>query len=98
MIRLIVISVGGSSSRRRISPITYPTASPSATPPTVASRNSRLASSSENVPPTAAATRDPVGDQGRGVVDQALALDQVDDAAGSAQAAHDGRRRHRVGR
>ena len=39
---------------------------------------------------------DAVRDQGGRVVDQALALDQVDDAAGGAQPAHDGGRRDRV--
>jgi hypothetical protein len=52
----MVISVGGSSRRRRISPITNPTARPRATPPTTLTRKARLASASENVPSTAATT------------------------------------------
>ena len=39
-----------------------------------------------------------VGHERGGIVDEALALDQVDDAARCAETAHDRRRRHRVGR
>ncbi len=52
----IVISTGTSSSRRRTSAITLPTMSPMAMPPITATTNSTLASSSEKLPPTAAAT------------------------------------------
>ena len=43
----------------------------------------------EKLPPTAAADRDLVGDQGGGVVDQALALEHVDHPPRRADAAHD---------
>ena len=74
-----MISVGGSSSRRRTSPISHPTASPTATPPTAATTNSMPASGQRDAALDRRHHRHPVGHQGGGVVDQALALDQVDD-------------------
>jgi hypothetical protein len=52
---VIVISIVGSVSRRRISVITAPTINPTMTPPTIPPTNCMLASSSENPAPTAAA-------------------------------------------
>ncbi|MDQ3957078.1 MAG: hypothetical protein M3273_02025 [Actinomycetota bacterium] len=52
----IVISTGTSSSRRRSSAITAPTTSPTPIPPRTATTKSTLASKSEKLPPTAAAT------------------------------------------
>ncbi len=52
----MVISVSGSSTRRRTAAITYPTATPMATPPMPVSRNFGPASTSEKLPVTTAAT------------------------------------------
>ena len=52
----MVISVGGSSSRRRTSPISHPTARPTATPPPAATMNSIPAWANETPPSTAATT------------------------------------------
>ena len=94
----MTISTGGSSSRRRISAISQPTARPMAMPPAAPRTKLVAASHSENVPLHGGHHRHPVEDEGGAVVDQALALEDVDDPARDRLAAGDRGRRDWVGR
>ena len=92
-----MISIGGSSSRRRISATTQPTTSPIAIPPAAPATKSPLASSEREAAADGGGHRDAVGDERGRVVDQALALDDVDDPPRHAEPAQDRRGGDRVG-
>ena len=92
------ISSVGSPVRRQAAVTSQPTTTPTTIPPRPTTTNDTLASTSENAPADGRRDRDPVGDQRRRVVDEALALEDRDDPARHAEPAEDGRRGHRVRR
>ena len=91
-------STGGSSSRPSTQTTTMPTTAPIAMPTTVTKTRFSPASASEKAPVMAAPERDRVGGQRGGVVDEALALEDHDEAARQAEPLGDRRGRHRIRR
>src|SRR5687768_10427018 len=91
----MVFCTEGSSERwRRAQTTSQPTAKPAATPPAAPTTNCNPASQTEKAPVTKGAgdnsgDRDAVSDYTRGVVDEALAFQDRNDAAGHAEALGD---------
>jgi hypothetical protein len=92
------ISTTGSSSRRRTSATSQPTSSPDGHTAGRPDHEAKPGLPGDEGPRWPRRHRQPVGDQGGGVVDQALALEHGEQPAGHAQAAADGGGGQRVGR